>query len=358
MHTKERTVQASGAYPPERAAAVGRITGRKPSKTDKAADGNPAAGFLGTVFHPIPATRLNPLFNRKNYGFLYESARNYSDLLGSSFDLMPDEKDFTGLFRYFESLLPEGQQLLLTEENKRLSFKIWFGYDFLIGEVFFIPIQILDKTKGAFRDILLSFFQHFCRTHHFPKKESLYDYEMIVDGYLEGWCGQDSDPGIRDYLAAYQKGYIDDTFSLVYQPVHSIAELEGMIKGYMPKGKREKKLITSIRQGIGILRTNKNIFSYARRPAEDDDNFYGIDEDDRIIEAERLLRFVYSGNDYVSGSLLEYINMESQDNANDYFPRNSLILSPDTDRLLEADFVERFFTWLEEFINILYDYEA
>ncbi|GAB6010063.1 hypothetical protein [Dysgonomonas reticulitermitis] len=358
MHTKERTVQTSGAYPPERVAADGRLTGRKPPKADKAAGGKPGNDFLKTIFRPIPATQRNPLFNRKNYRFLYESARNYSDLSGSSFGLIPDDKDFSGLFRYFESLLPKGQHLLLTEEKRKLSFRVWFGYDFLMGEVFFIPIQILDKTGGVFRDILLLFFQLFQQTHHFPKKKDLYDYEMIVDSYLEEWRGQDIDPEARDFLAAYQKGYIDHTFSLVYQkPGHSIAGLEKMIKGYIPKSKREKRLIASIRQGINILRMNKNIFSYVRRPAENDDNFYGPDDDDYIIEAERLLRFVYSGNDYVSESLLEYISMASQDNANDYFPRNSLVLSPDTDRLLEPDFIERFFTWLTEFINILYDYE-
>jgi hypothetical protein len=70
-----------------------------------------------------------------------------------------------------------------------------------------------------------------------------------------------------------------------------------------------------------------------------------------------MLRFVYSGSDYVSESYLEYLNTESQDFANEYFPRNSLPLSPDTDKLLEVDFVECFFTWLIKFINILYDYE-
>lgn len=358
MQTQGRILQASGAYLPERVAAGGPLAGRKPPKADKAAGGKPGTGFLSAAFRPIPVIGLNPLFNRKNYRFLYESARNYSNLLGSSFDLIPDEKDFTGLFRYFESLLPEGQHLLLTEENKRLSFRIWFGYDFLISEVFFIPIKILDKTGGVFRDILLSFFRHFCRTHHFPQKENLYDYEMIVDGYLEEWRGQDSGPEVRDFLTACKEGHINDTFSLVYQkPDRTIAELEELIKSYMPENRREKKLIASIRRGTGILRTNQNIFGYVRRPEENDDNFYGMVDDDCIIEAEYLLRFVYSGNDYVSESFLEYINTASRDCTNEYFPRNSLALSPDTDKLLEADFVEQFFTWLEEFINILYDYE-
>jgi hypothetical protein len=66
---------------------------------------------------------------------------------------------------------------------------------------------------------------------------------------------------------------------------------------------------------------------------------------------------VYSGSDYVSESYLECINAESGDCANEYFPRNFLMLSPNTGKLLEEDFVEYFFAWLTEFVKNLYDYE-
>ena len=358
MQAKGRILQMPGNHFPEGIAAGGRFAGRKPSKADEASIGKPANDFLKQVFCPIPATRFNPRFNRSNYDFLYQSARSYSNLLGSSFDLPPDEKDFTGLFRYFEGLLPHGQHLLLIGEDKKLSFKVWFGDHFLTSEVFFIPIQILNRTEGAFRDILLSFFQHFCMVHHFPKKENLYDYEVIMDSYMEEWYETDNDPKLREFLTAYREGYINDTFSLIYQnPNYSTGELEEVIENYIPKNETEKHLIASIRQGINILKMNKNIFRYAHRPEEDDGNFHDLDYDDGIIEAERLVRFVYSAGDYVSDNYLEYINAESGDIAGEYFPRQSLVLSPETNHLLEADFVECFFTWLAEFIKILYDYE-
>jgi hypothetical protein len=102
--------------------------------------------------------------------------------------------------------------------------------------------------------------------------------------------------------------------------------------------------------------TGKSIFAYVRRPAEPDDNFFDPD-DEYMIEAERMLRFVYSGSDFVSECCLEYLNAESGNCANEYFPRNSIVLTPETDRLLEVDFVESFFTWLGEFISNMYDYE-
>jgi len=316
--------------------------------------------FLNTVFRPIPVIRLNPLFNRKNYDFLYLSARNYSRLLGSSFDYLPQEKDFTGLFRYFEEQLPCGQHLLLIEENSKLSFKVWFGYDFLISEVFFIPIEILNKTEGMFRDILLSFFQHFHQAYHFTKKENFYDYEMIVDFYFEEWneIEHEDDTELRNFLKAYRDGYINDTFSLIYQKSgRSIEELEKLIGNYAPRNSMEENLLISIKQGINIINMNKNIFSYVCRPEKDDKNFYDADEDDGMIEAERMLRFVYSRYDYVTEGYLECINSDSGYIANEYFPRQSQTLTPDTNRLLEVDFVECFFTWLTEFIKKLHDYE-
>jgi hypothetical protein len=79
------------------------------------------------------------------------------------------------------------------------------GNDFLIGEVFFIPIAILNKTEGAFRDIILSFFQVFYRAHHFPKKEDLYDYEVIVDYYMEERHEYDNDPERWNFIAAKRR---------------------------------------------------------------------------------------------------------------------------------------------------------
>ena len=357
MQTKRRTLQSIGKNSHGRTFSYGCFKGNKHRKTDETGGGRPKNDFLKKVFRPIPATRFNPLFNAGNYDFLYRSARNYLKLLGSSFDLTPQTKDFTGLFEYFQNLLPEGQYLLLTEENKKLFFKVLFGEDFLVGEVFFIPIKVLNLTEGILRDILLAFFQHFQQAYHLPRKENMYDYEMIVDSYFEGWYECDDDPELRDFLESYRKGYINDTFSLIYQkPNRSIPELEEMINSYNSKNENEKRLITSIRQGINILLMNKNIFEYVCRPGKNDFNSDNDDED-FIIEADRLIRFVYSGDDYVTESYLESLNTEMSDSVSEYFPRKSLILTPETDGLLEVDFVECFFSWLTEFINELYDYE-
>ena len=351
--TKARASQPVGKHILSGTVPFGNFTRRKLSKADKTAGGKPASNFLNTVFSPIPAFRFNRLFNRDNYDFLYESARNYSTLLGSSFDFSIQENDFTGLFQYFEELLPGEQQLLLIEKNKKLSFQIRFGCDFLIGEVFFIPIEILNKTEGVFRDILLLFFQFFHQRHCFFKKENFYDYELIVDCYIENWLEEEQEPEILDFLKAYKEGYIHDTFSLIYQkPKRSIGELEKLIEKYIPQNDREENLLATVRQGVTIMNMGKNIFSYACRPKKNDGHFYDVEED-CVIEAERMLRLVYSNSDYVTDNYLEYINTESDNLPNEYFPRQSVDLSPNTNRLLEVDFVECFFTWLMEFIQAL-----
>jgi len=358
MQTKARTLQSIGKDSPQRTFTNRCFKGNKHTQTDEAGGRRPKNDFLKKIFRPIPATRFNPLFNADNYDFLYQSGANYLKLLGSSFDLTPQAKDFTGLFQYFQNLLPEGQHLLLAEENEKLFFKVLFGGDFLVGEVFFIPINILNRTEGIFRDILLTFFGHFHHAHRFPQKKDLYEYKMIVDSYFEEWCECDDDQKLRDFLEAYRNGYINDTFSLIYQkPNRTVAELKELINRYIPKNENEKRLIASIRQGINILLMNKNIFEYAHRPGENDDNFFDVD-DDYIIEAERLIRFVYSDSDYVTESYLESLNNEMADSACEYFPRKSIILTPVTDCLLEVDFVECFFSWLSEFINELYEYET
>jgi len=356
MQTKDKTrnVQPTGKHSIERTIPLGHFARRKRAKANETAVGKPSVNFLSKVFHPIPLIRLNPLFTGKNYDFLYKSARNYSKLLGSSFNFKPQKNDFARLFRYFEKLLPNGQQLALIQKGKKLSFQVRFGYDYLIGEVFYIPIEILDNAEGIFREILLSFFQHFRHMHRFSKKECFYDYEIIVDYYLEDlYHEDDQDPEILEFLKAYKDGYIHDIFSLVYQKSkHPIKELEKLIENYTPKNCLEKSLLISVKEGINLIKTGKNIFSYVRHPREVDENFYAV-EYDFIIEAERLLRLVYSENDYVTESYLEYLNAENSQYSNEYVPCQSMDLTPGADHLIEAGFVEHFFTWLAEFISIV-----
>jgi hypothetical protein len=353
MQRTKKTTLRSRSDSPERSIAVGHHERDKHFKKNDSQTGIPGNDFLNATFQPLPATRCYPVFNKKNYNYLKMSAKNYSILLGSSFDFMGEEKDFAALFRCFENILPEGQKLSITQENHRLSFKTGFGDDFLLHEVFFIPVEILNRTEGTFRDILLCFFQHFQKTYRLPKKETMFDYEMIVENFEE-FTDRDEEMQQWDFLNAYRNGYIHDTLELLYQkPNRSISELKKLIKSYKAKNSKEKQLIASIRQGIKIINRNKDIFSYACRPE------YLIQDDDEScpVEAERMIRFTYSPDDPVSNSYLEFINSDSGEFGNEYFPCKSLVITPDTDKLLEAGFIECFFIWLSKFTNILYHYE-
>lgn len=349
---KTRNVQQTGEYSIERTIPLGHFARRKRAKANKTAGGTPSANFMNKVFRPIPLIRLNPLFTGNNYDFLYKSARNYSKLLGSSFKFKSQKNDFAGLLRYFEKLLPNGQRLALIRKGKKLSFQVRFGYDYLIGEVFYIPIEILDNAEGIFREILLSFFQHFRHTHRFSKKEFFYDYEVIADCYLEECYYEDEQNlEILEFLNAYKDGYIHDIFSLVYQnPNRSTEELEKLIENYTPKNCLEENLLISVKEGVSLIKTGKSIFSYVRHPREVDENFYAV-EYDFVIEAERLLRLVYSENDYVTEKYLEFINTEVGEVPNEYLPCQSMDLTPNTDELLKDGFVEHFFSWLMNFID-------
>ena len=357
MQTEKRNAQPFGKNSSQRTFSRRDFTRNKHSKTYEAGGGRPKNNFLKKVFRPIPAVRFSPLYNTDNYDCLLASAKNYAMLLGSHFDYVPRKNDLYGLYRYFQKNLPEGQHLSLIEENKKLFFKLFFGYDFLIGEVFFIPLGILNRIEGALRDIILTFFRYLQHSLHLPRKEDLFDYEMIVDLYEEGYYSDEDERETSDFLKAYRSGYINDTFSLIYQkPEQKIEALDKITNLYIPENEQEKLLIATIVQGSNILKENINILKYACRPENGDPNFYDFD-DECIIEAERLIRFVYSSQDYVTENYLELLNNEIADSASEYFPRKSLILTPKTDDLLEVDYVERFFAWLKEFICELNDYE-
>jgi hypothetical protein len=71
MQTKGRTLQPSGKHSIKRVASNRRFTGDRRSEKDASPGGKPVNNFLNAIFFPIPATRLNLLFDRNSYDFLY-----------------------------------------------------------------------------------------------------------------------------------------------------------------------------------------------------------------------------------------------------------------------------------------------
>jgi hypothetical protein len=103
---------------------------------------------------------------------------------------------------------------------------------------------------------------------------------MVIDCYFEELHNSeddtdtDTDTDLENFLKAYREGYINDTFSLIYQnPGRSTGELVKLVESYTPRNREEENLLITVKQGIDIINTGKNIFSYLKRPKEDDDNF-------------------------------------------------------------------------------------
>ncbi len=110
--------------------------------------------------------------------------------------------------------------------------------------------------------------------------------------------------------------------------------------------------ITLLRAGLRFTEDDcRSIFSYAYLPWADEDDH------ESFIGLERMVRFVYA-DDRVNERMVELLNDELQGGVCACTLCSWLRLTPETDRVFEADtFPEEFFNWLEKLIDCTNNYE-
>lgn len=310
------------------------------------------APFLKARFTPVPAVDVDPLFTEQNYRYLHRTAENYARLTGKAFSVKYSPKDFETLMRRFEKAVTgKGVCLSCTEKHGRLRFRL--EYKTWLGNLYFIPCRVLEVTMAPLRKITMEFFRHFYRRQHIEPFHASCEAEFMeqeIENCRE-WGGQ-PDEDLAARLKDYMEGDAARLFDEIGEtPELTLREVSALIRKYNPGNERDKKLLETIGKGISLLREKKAFLMYLNY---EEDQEYGA----YPISPERLLRFVHR-DDCIGQWMLEMINQESADGPVTFIMAGSAVLSPRTKRALRHDtFPERFMAWLEEFLEILYEYDS
>ena len=313
--------------------------------------------YLKEVFREIPLLELEPIFSEPNYNYLYDSAKNYFRLLGEEFAVQYNPSELRNLYDSLDNVLKRGV-LSIIEKDDSLSFRI--DEPCRTQTLFYIPCEILDKTNGRFREILLHFFRILKYVHNLTSLKDNYSYSAILDelNYQEELRQECGDTEMyyehETRLKSYRDGDIGSTLSLVDKlPDYAPGELIDIIEKYSPASEKEKALLSVIHKGLDeFLCSEDSIFNYVGTPD------FAPDSGNTPMDSKGLFMIIYAA-DLVCENMIEYINSDCQECESEFFCSGQIELTPDTDVLMEKnDFVEPFLDWLIELSDKLYNFKT
>lgn len=309
-------------------------------------------GFLRNRIKSRKSVNALPEFCEENYLYLYESAKNYLTLLGSS---IPEScVSFSVLYRTLKNQLYPDQVLhIVRDDDGKLFFRIQYEKNFLVYEVCFIPCKILSETSGKFREILLHLFRMFSSQGIVDLYDEV-DYEMLSDYLSYEYSPKEEYLEESKLLFSYDKGNIRGIFNEINAKPCDLNSFSEVVNSYIPQNSKERKLLESIKKGIEIFSLNKCLRNYVY------DGINDVSEEDRdigdyfVLSVDRLMRIVYDLNDIVTEQLLYCVNEDNnQYGYSDFIPASSLDLSPETAEVLAYGYPELFFGWLFDLISKL-----
>lgn len=319
------------------------------SNTEVRESGN---DFLTSIFKPIRIIDIDPLYSEENYKYLYDSAKNYTRLLEKEFSIDYDPGNFNNLYTEFDKKVPTGQSLYIIEKDNKLHFKITQAYD--NNTLYYIPCEIIDKSSGTFRDILIEFFCILRYTQKLtPQMDSYHCTGLMEELEYQEESGElDLSDDYIQLLKSYRDGDIHNCLELVNShPKYAPTELQQIISEYKPQSKKESEILVLLLQGLEILKYEISIFQFAEVPNSFDPSGYG----EVPMSADELVMIVYS-DDIIVENMIESVNMSCQECASEYFCAGLIELTPDTEKAMEPEwFVVKFLEWLSKFISKLYD---
>lgn len=305
-------------------------------------------GFLSVVFKPFPIGEFNPLFSQENYSYLYESVLVYTRLIGGHSDpLNYDPMNFEALHKYLCKCLPAGQECRITaRDDERLQ--LWvFDTEHEDHTLYYLPCNIIARSEGLFRDILILFFALFQQRQRLtPLSESMY-FEYIREEFYS-IDEADLDKDWVELVKRYFEGNIGEILELIEdKPGNSVKRLRQLLSGFIPGNRREHNLKKLIAEGLKFLSKKGSIRNYAVPPEVDEDYAWAI-------EIDNVIQIIYDA-DAVNESQVQYYNECAQESGFEFISGGWIEITPQTTELLKiSKYVRDFMNWLNRLNDELY----
>ncbi len=290
---------------------------------------------------------------RANYIHLRDSALNYARLLGRELGHEPDGNlgaCIADLYRKLAELEPS-LHLNLESDGNRLHFVFWQAHSWGGHTLYWLHTKILESLSPEMREATLLFFRKLRIATGMQTLQECYEIDYMRDIVEDNPDGYNNDEG-WSVLKDYKKGgTVYELMSEIERGPDPDADLALMLSRMRPGSKEDKELLDIMREGIKFTESgNRSIFEYEYHPLMDED--YG----NEIIEMDRMVRFIYD-DDMVCNQMIEWLNNEYGNGADECVPATCLRLRPDTGSVFMQDtFLDEFFVYMSKLIECVNNY--
>ena len=334
------------------------VVGRHSQKKDNSSIRVHRSDFLKHRFEVIPAKHdiaeaIKEFLTEDNSDYLLKCAVHYAELLGKTIEIPTGavHERINRLYYCFAGILPEKHRLNIEIFDNKLAWTVYYVHDWQNYFFYWLPVNFITRLSGCIREIAMSFIHLYIKKNNLLPFRYCYEYEYIfeVAEYSDYYYDDDyTEVAISELLHSYCKGeisvFLDELYN--HEPLDVISELHK----YKPHNSQEIKLLDCFKKGLPFIAGNDSIMNYHYDPY-----FEGFPEEYEDVEPvslDRIIRYVYDINDFVSDELVQITNQHEQE-AYTLKPTSFLILRPDTDLFRPSDYPERFSNWFLEMIEII-----
>ena len=315
------------------------------------------------IDHPA----INQCFTQENFTFLFECAVHYAELLGKTIDMPTGSihERICVLYHHFSTVLPESHRLNFElgspprseEEPGKADRLFWLIYHVHHWEnhcLYWIPVKFLTLLSGKIRDIAMSFMHLLIHRNGMFRFCHGYEYDLLFDAAIENveyYANDESDQKkIEELLLSYRHGaiasFLDELYG--YHPLDVAVALEE----YHPACPKEKNLLDCLIKGLPFLREDC-IMNYDYDPYCD-----GIPEeceDYPPVTLDRIVRYVYEKNDFVSNEFKDFVNQDIQEGYA-IEPTSFMYLDTSSKLFNPGNYPERFSDWYWELTDVINEF--
>jgi hypothetical protein len=328
------------------------IVGDTPRKKANPRSSAYRSHFLKHQFEIIPAKRdisdllFNEYMKEDNFKYLFECAVNYAALLGKTIEIPKGNiyERTNRLFHCFAGILPKNHWLNFDISDNKIFWTVYYIHDWHDNIFYWMPVSFINYLNGQIKEIAMSFMHLFIRKNQLMHFCYCYEYEYIFYTITNDY---DDNPEILDLFHSYTKGKISNFFDELnnHEPCEIISELQE----YEPANAQEARLLDCFKKGLPFIFGDDCIMNYDYDP--NTEHYPEEYEDIEPVTLDRIIRFVYDINDFVTNELESMTNQHMQDTYS-VTPTSYLTLHPDTKLFNPGDYPERFSKWFLEMVEI------
>ena|GEM_PF-3739804 len=294
--------------------------------------------------------------------YLFNSAKNYCQLLNKDFKTTLTGNHYTDIFRIYQELdasIPSTHELNIDAcegDGGHLFFTVYATSKFP-DQFVFLPLKFIDHMSSTMAGIFKEFVALFSQSQYINVPGDNEDYDYIVECWLpEELYNDELDEQCKDLAKEYTDGRIPELFREINNiEVDSKRLLEKCMTPNKSLNNKDKELLSVIVSGISLMENNSlGRFDYS----EDRDSLGEFEYDGRaMVEFDRTLAVLWDDDDFIGQNLQEFINCDIGEFGCSG-PTQYIILSPETKETLSvSEYPMQFHKWFCELYEKLEAYE-